>query len=185
MTLPARIEGYAIVSEDGMLANSEGIMPGSLKFEADQRYFTAGLDRVDAVVHGRHSQEPQANAPRRRRITLTRSVPAIAPDSGNAKGILWNPAGATFEQAWDALGLANGSLGVVGGTSVFGIFLDRYDAFHLTRAPGVRLPGGRPVFPDVPRLTPEQVMAQHGLVAGTRETLDAASGLTVTVWRRG
>jgi hypothetical protein len=64
------------------------------------------------------------------------------------------------------------------------MFLDRYDAFHLSRAPGVRLPGGRPVFPDVPKLTPEEVMTQHGLRAGTREILDAAKGLTVTVWRR-
>ena len=31
-----RIEGYAIVSEDGMLANASGIMPDQLKFEADQ-----------------------------------------------------------------------------------------------------------------------------------------------------
>jgi hypothetical protein len=34
-----RIEGYAIVSEDGMLANAAGIMPDSLKFEADQLFF--------------------------------------------------------------------------------------------------------------------------------------------------
>ena len=30
------IEGYAIVSEDGMLADAAGIMPDSLKFDADQ-----------------------------------------------------------------------------------------------------------------------------------------------------
>jgi hypothetical protein len=33
-----RIEGYVIVSADGMLADANGVMPASLKFEADQRF---------------------------------------------------------------------------------------------------------------------------------------------------
>jgi hypothetical protein len=184
MTLPARIEGYAIVSEDGMLANADGVMPETLKFDADQRYFADGLDKVEAVIHGRHSHEQQPHSPLRHRITVTGGVEKITPDPKNAKGILWNPAINTFEEAWTALGLAHGSLGVVGGTSVFGMFLDRYDAFHLTRAPNLRLPGGRAVFPEVPKLTPEDVMTQHGLRAGAREVLDAANDLSVTVWRR-
>src|ERR1700681_4367213 len=59
MPVPRRIEGYAIVSEDGMLANAAGVMPDSLKFEADRRLFERGLDGVDVVVHGRHSHERQ------------------------------------------------------------------------------------------------------------------------------
>ena len=34
---PFRIEGHAIVSEDGMIADSTGLMPDSLKFESDQK----------------------------------------------------------------------------------------------------------------------------------------------------
>ena len=45
-----RVEGFAVVSEDGMLANAAGVMPDSLKFEADQRFFERGLDSVDVVV---------------------------------------------------------------------------------------------------------------------------------------
>ena len=56
---PHRIEGYAIVSEDGMLADATGIMPDSLKFGADQAFFESGLDGVDVVVHGRYSHEQQ------------------------------------------------------------------------------------------------------------------------------
>ena len=82
------------------------------------------------------------------------------------------------------LGTPDGSIGVIGGTEVFGIFLDRYDIFYLSRAPGVRLPGGRPVFPGVPARTPEQVLAGHGLVAGERQVLDAAKDLAVVSWRR-
>jgi hypothetical protein len=183
-SLPKRIEGFAIVSEDGMLADASGVMPDSLKFEADQVYFAEGLDRLDAVVHGRHSHEMQPHSALRYRLTITGAVPALARDPADPKGWLWNPAGASFEEAWAALNLPNGTLGVVGGTTVFGMFLSRYDLFHLTRAPGLRLPSGRPVFPGVPEKTPEQILTAAGLVPSERRVLDAAHDLTVTVWRR-
>ncbi|HEX4199661.1 MAG TPA: hypothetical protein VHZ26_19650 [Caulobacteraceae bacterium] len=184
MAPPRRIEGYAIVSEDGMLANSVGVMPQALKFEADKRFFERGLDGVDVVVHGRHSHERQPHSPRRKRLVLTRTVPALAPDPTNPKALLWNPAGASFEQALAALELGDPVVGIVGGTEVFGMFLDLYDVFHLSRAPDVRLPGGRPVFPEVPVLTPEAVLAAHGLRAGERQVLDQAAGVTLVSWRR-
>jgi len=183
MSSPAAIIGFAIVSEDGMLADSNGVMPDALKLDADQKYFADGMDRVQVSIHGRHSHEQQPHSPLRHRITVSNRVMAIEPDPHNAKGILWNPAGAPFEKAWERLGVT-GKLGVVGATSVFGLFLERYDEFHLSRAAGVRLPGGRPVFPGVPRLTPEQILLRHGLAASTPQTLDAAKGLAVTVWRR-
>jgi hypothetical protein len=158
-------------------------MPESLKFKADQKYFIDGMNRVQVAIHGRHSHEQQPNSPLRHRITLTTDVRSIAPDPTNKKGILWNPAGAPFEEAWDKLGV-EGRMGVVGGTSVFGMFLSGYDEFHLSRAPGVRLPGGRPVFPGVPSQTPEEVLIEHGLAPDPPQTLDAKHGLTVTVWRR-
>jgi dihydrofolate reductase len=182
MPRPARIEGYAIVSQDGMLANAAGIMPTSLMFEADQRFFERGLDAVDVVVHGRHSKEQQARAPLRRRLILTRRIPAIAPDPANARARLWNPAGASLEQALEAVGAPDGSVGVIGGTDVFGLFLDRYDVFHLSRVPHVRLPGGRPVFPEVPSRTPEDVLASHGLRPAERQVFD--DGLAIVGWRR-
>jgi hypothetical protein len=39
MPSPHRIEGYAIVTEDGMLADAGRVMPDPLKFEADQNFF--------------------------------------------------------------------------------------------------------------------------------------------------
>jgi dihydrofolate reductase len=184
MPRPFRIEAYAIVSEDGMLANAAGIMPDSLKFEADRRFFERGLDGVDVVVHGRHSHERQPRSYLRRRLVLTRQVPAIAADPSNGNALFWNPAGASFEQALAVLGMHDGSVGIVGGTDVFGMFLDHYDVFHLSRAPDVRLPGGRPVFPDVPARTPEEVLASHGLDCGQRQVLDPEKGLAVVSWQR-
>jgi dihydrofolate reductase len=184
MPRPRRIEGYAIVSEDGMLANAAGIMPDELKFAADQAFFERGLDGVDVVVHGRHSHEHQPHSNLRHRLIMTRQVPAIAPDPSHEKALLWNPGGASFEQALAALGMPDASVGVIGGTQVFGFFLDRYDVFYLSRAPGVRLPGGRPVFSEVPARTPEDVLASHGLAPGERQLLDPAKGVAVVSWRR-
>ena len=181
---PRRIEGYAIVSSDGMIANAAGIMPDELKLEADQRFFALGLDGVEAVVHGAHSHEQQPHSHLRRRLILSRHVPALAPDPSNKMALFWNPEGASFAQAWAALKVPHGSLAVIGGTAVFGMFLPDYDVFYLTRAPGVRLPGGRPVFPQVPQRTPDEVLASHGLAPAPPQVLDAASGLSVVAWRR-
>ncbi len=179
-----RIEGYAIVSEDGMLANSAGVMPDSLKFKADQAFFERGLDGVDVVVHGRHSHEHQSHSDLRRRLILTHRIVAIAPDPSNKMAHFWNPSGASLEQAMAALGVPEGSIGVIGGTEVFGFFLDRYDVFYLSRAPAVRLPGGRPVFPEVPARTPEEVLARHGLESRQQQLLDVEKAVAVVEWHR-
>ena len=117
-----RIEGYAIVSEDGMLATAAGIMPDALKFDADARFFEAGLNGVDVVVHGRHSEERQPNSPQRRRLILTRQVASIDKHRSNVNALLWYPAGASFEQALAALGMPDADIGVIGGPDVFGSF---------------------------------------------------------------
>ena len=184
MASVGRIEGFAIVSEDGILADAAGVMPAALQLQADQRFFEAGLDRADVMVHGRHSQEHQRRSAERWRLVATHRVEALASDPQNPRARLWNPAGATLEAAVAALGLQDAAVAVIGAAQVFGLFLDRYDAFYLTRGPAVRLPGGRPVFPGVPAQTPEAVMAAHGMQCAERLTLDAAAGLAVAHGRR-
>ncbi len=63
-----RVEGYAIVSADGMIADAARHMPDSIKNEADQKFFQGSLDHAAAVVHGRHSHEGGPRADRRRRL---------------------------------------------------------------------------------------------------------------------
>ena len=183
MTTP-RIEGYVIVSADGMLANADHVMPGELKFEGDKQFFSAALDRADLIVHGRHSYEDQPNSPQRTRIIVTRTVGAVAPDPSNPRATLWNPAGATFESACDHAGVHSGTIAIIGGPDVFGMFMDRYDTFWLSLAPQVRLPGGEPCFPGVPRQSPREILAAHGMRAGEAQILDHANGVSVTPWRR-
>ncbi len=182
---PTLIEGYAIVSADSMIADASGAM-NALKFDADQHLFWASLDAAAAVAHGRHSAEGGPRAERRRRLILTRRIAALARDPQNAKALLWNPSGASFEDAWRALGTPDGALAVIGGTDVFGLFLEiGYDSFHLSRAKNLRLPGGRPLFPKLQReITPEEMLARHGLKPGTEQVLDAIAGVTLVTWAR-
>jgi dihydrofolate reductase len=179
-----RIEGYVIVSADGMLADAGRVMPDALKFPGDQHFFESALDRADLIVHGRHSFEDQPRSPQRRRIVLTRSVDAIAPDPTNPNATQWNPAGASFAQACESAGVRAGTVAIIGGPSVFAMFFDSYDTFWLSQAPHVRLPDGEPCFPGVPEQTPQQLLAAHGLHADDTKVLDATNDVSVTAWRR-
>jgi dihydrofolate reductase len=186
MSGPTRIEGFAIVSEDGMLADAARHIPPALVVEADQKFFHDSLEHAAVVVQGRHSHEGGPRADGRYRLVVTQTVPALAPHPTFPKALLWNPRGASLEEAWARLGAPDGMLAVIGGADVNQIFLERgYDAFHLSRVAGIRLPGGRPVFPDVrPSRTPEDLLAAHGLKPGPQQVLDRATGATLVTWRR-
>lgn len=177
-------EGYAIVSGDGMLADATGVMPDSLKFEADQRFFDGALDTVDLIVHGRNSFEDQPNSKNRKRVIATRSVERPVLDPGNPKAVLWNPAQAPIEDAAALLGIASGRVAIIGGTDIFDRFLDRYATFYLSQAPRLKLPGGVPVFLDVPARHPDEILALHGLVRTDKRVLDATSDVSVVRWVR-
>lgn len=179
-----RVIGYAIVSADGMLANARGVMPAELKIDADQRFFEDALDRVDLIVHGRNSHEDQAGSPKRRRVIATRAVASLGRDPRNPNAIQWNPAGARFEDALAFAGVRDGLVAIIGGTDIFSMFLPRYDAFWLSLAPRVRLPGGVPVFHGVPERSPQDILADHGLRPDAPLMLDAEAGVSVTAWRR-
>jgi len=184
MGLPRRIEGYAIVSREGMIANADGTFPAHLKFEADQRFYLGSLAHADAIANGRHSAEGDPRAAERPRLVLTRRVPALAPDPENPKAVLWNPAGASLADAFAALKV-EGTLAVIGGTEVFGLFRHiGYDAFFLSRGP-VSVPNGRPVFPGVPAKSPEVLLAESGLHLAGERPLDPQAGVTLEQWTRG
>src|SRR5207302_9359905 len=112
----------------------------------------------DLIVHGRNSYEDQPNSPRRRRIILTRKVDAIAPDPSNPKSTLWNPAGASFDAACHHAGVDAGTVAVIGGPGVFGMFMERYAAFWLSVAAGRCLPRRGTCFP---RRTPRPPRLTH------------------------
>ena len=180
-----RIEGYVIVSVDGMIADANGEMPDSIRNAADQRFFQAGLDEAAVIVHGRHSHEGGPRAARRKRLVVTRQAATTAPDPAHPHSLLWNPTGATLDEAIEQLGAGDGVIAIIGGTEVFSMFLPRYDSFHLSRAAHAKIPGGRPVFKEVgPNATPDDVLMRHGLKPGPRRDLDTAAGVSIVTWQR-
>jgi dihydrofolate reductase len=181
---PLRIEGYVIVSAEGHLADASGAMPDALRFDGDQEFFTAALDRAALIVHGRRSFEDQPNSPHRKRLWVTRQVESLAADPGNPNALMWNPSAASFDRACARAGVDSGTVAVIGGPEVFAMFFDRFDTFFLSQAPHVSLPGGEPCFPGVPAQSPQRILESHGLAAAETLLLDAASDVTVTAWRR-
>lgn len=184
MTAALRIEGYVILSADGMLADASRVMPPALKFGADQAFFESALDAADLIVHGKHSFEDQPRSALRTRIVLTRSVAALAPDPSNPKATLWNPAGASFEDACGHAGVTSGVAAIIGGPEVFGMFMDRYDTFWLSQAHRLTIPGGTGGFPGIPPKSPQEILTAHGLKAAQTRLLDAAHAVDVTAWQR-
>jgi dihydrofolate reductase len=178
-----RIEGYAIVSREGMIANSDGSFPESLKIPADQQFYQESLERASAVANGRHSAEGGPKEKARKRILLTRRVQRIIVDPDNPNVVQWNPGTASFEEAWHRLNIEDGTLAVVGGTDVFALFLSiGYDAFFLTRALA-SVPRGRPVFPGVGHgVAAEEPLKQRGLVLCDTRMLDPPSETVVQEW---
>jgi dihydrofolate reductase len=143
------------------------------------------MDRAAAIVHGRRSHEGGPRAAKRKRVVVTRQVPAIAADPSQPNALLWNPAGASLEQAVDALGVGTGSIAVIGGTDVFSLFLPLYDVFHLSRATRAKIPGGQPLFSAMsPTATVEDVLMRDGLLPSLPSDIDAAAGITLTNFQR-
>src|ERR1700735_3335819 len=100
---PHPIEGYAIVSADGMIADGNGAMPDCIRNDADQHFLQAAMDRAAAIVHGRRSHEGGTRAAKRKPLGAAAQVRAIAADPSQPNAFSWNPAGASLEQAIDAL----------------------------------------------------------------------------------
>lgn len=139
------IEGHAIVSSDGMIADAAGAMPPALRSEADWRLFQQALDRAAIVVLGRIGHQRHPN-PGRRRLVLTHSVPDLAPDAGDPLATLWNPAGISIEAVLEQLDITSGTVAVTGGTGTFDLFVPLYDRFILSEVRGLTLEGGVPCF---------------------------------------
>ena len=136
------------------------------------------------IVHGRNSHEKQRNSPNRKRIIATRKIASVTPDPSSPNAVLWNPAGASLEDAAAHLGVRSGLVAVIGGTEIFDLFLDRYDVFWLTLAARVKLPGGVPVFSGVPQTSVDEILRRHGLAPVETRMLDADKDVVLVQWVR-
>jgi hypothetical protein len=177
------VHGYAIVSEDDRIADAAGLTPASLRNEADWSYFQAELDRAQLTVLGRLGHELNPNTRQRARMVLSASADGL---ERRWDGWWWNPAIVDWPEAVRRVLPDGGTVAVPGGRMVFDLFLGiGYDAFHLSRAEGVTVPGGVPLFTECgPGRSAEAILAEHGLRESERRLIDPLAPVTLAVWRR-
>jgi hypothetical protein len=174
------IEGYAIVSRNGMLAGDDGLMPNSLKFDEDQKFLDEEMDKAALLIHGRKSHEAQDNSHKRKRLLLTRSGGPFSTNPAEPNTWLWTPEATPFAEVCKALGITSGVVAVLGGTAAYDLFLPAYTRFHLALASRVDLPEGVPVFGAVREgHPPATVLQAAGLKLADQAVLNAEDDL----WR--
>ncbi len=171
------IEGHAIVSADGMIADAAGDYPAALRNDADWRLYQAALDRAAVVVVGRRGHERFPN-PGRRRLVMTRRVQRLADDPKDQRATLWNPAGLPLREALGVIGVAEGIVAITG---VFDQFAGDYDRFALSENHRLLIPGGTPCFSAG---HPRVVLAGAGLWPKTVDLIDPDAMVTATMWVR-
>jgi hypothetical protein len=177
------IRGYAIVSDDDRIADSSGKTPASLRNGADWAYFQRELDRADLIALGRLGHEANPNVTGRRRLVLSSAARGLEQRND---AWWWNPAQISWREAVKILLPNGGRVAVPGGQAVFDLFLGiGYEAFHLSRAGGVLLPGGRYLFAAGARgLSAETVLREAGLRGSGAKTIDEDANVALEVWRK-
>jgi hypothetical protein len=177
------ITGYAIVSDDDKIAGADGMTPASLRNEKDWELYQRAQIEANLVVFARRSHELEPNIHGSLRLVVSRESPGLErrPD-----GWWWDPRRTTWEEAAARVLPTGGRVAIGGGQVVFDLFLMiGFDGFHLSRAHGVLLPGGRSVFSACDAGgSAGTVLEQHGLKLSERIPLDPAHGVEMTVWRR-
>ncbi len=181
--MPVDVRGYAIVSDDDRIAGADGLTPVSLRNEIDWDYYQRALDRADLIVIGRRSHEAEPNVRGHRRVVVSRAAAGLEQRSD---AWWWDPARVAWRDVAARLLPSGGLVAAPGGQVVFDLFLKiGFDEFHMSRARGVKLPGGRGVFSACEAgVAAETLLAEGGLSLSERIALDPAHGVEMNIWRR-
>jgi hypothetical protein len=177
------IHGYAIVSDDNNIADAKGEIPLSLRNDKDWEQYQAALANSDLVVFARVSHENEPNTRGDPRVVVSRDAQRL---ERREDAWWWNPAEVAWPEVVARILPEGGEVAAPGGQGVFNLFLGiGYDVFHLARARGVKLPGGRPVFSECgPDVSAEDVLTKYGLRHAERIELDPAQAVEMNIWRR-
>jgi hypothetical protein len=120
------------------------LIPASLRNEKDWDCFQRALAGSDLVVLGHRSHDLAPNVRGDQRLVISRGAAGLEQRSNVW---WWNPARMSWVEVARELLPRGGNVAVPGGQVVFDVFLKiGFDAFHLSRARGVRLPGGERFF---------------------------------------
>ena len=158
-------------------------MPLSLRNERDWDYYQSALANSDLIVFGHRSHQLEPNDRGDQRLVIS-SAPTGLLQRDDAWW--WNPSVMSWTDVAKKLLPLGGRVAAPGGQGVFDLFLKiGYDAFHLSRAHGVKLPGGRAIFSACDTgLSAEAVLARAGLRLSEKIPLDPEHGVDMTIWRR-
>ena len=178
------ITGYAIVSDDDKIAGPGGMTPASLRNEKDWELYQRAQDEASLVVFARRSHELEPNLRGLPRLVVSRE--AAEGLEKRPDGWWWDPLRLSWEDVAARLLPTGGRVAVGGGQVVFDLFLMiGFDGFHLSRAHGVKLPGGRSVFSACDAgVSAAAVLERNGLSLTKTIPLDPAHHVEMTVWRR-
>ncbi len=180
-----RLIGYAIVSADGLIADAQGAMPATLRFDADWLYFQDALRVADLVLLGRRTHEAAPNPRRLRRLVVSRQVTGLTQQDEVTH--VWNPAQRQLADVLAELLGQDGTVAVAGGTAVYDLARagPGYHAFHLSIAHQVVIGAGRPLFSDLADLEAIHLdLVRRGLSRVQRSWLDRAAALELVVYER-
>ncbi len=179
---PIEIHGYAIVSDDDMIAAADGLVPAIMRNATDWELYQRSQANSALVVFARHSHELEPNTRGDLRLIVSRSGSGL---ERREDGWWWDPNRISWARVVETILPQGGEIAAGGGQGVFDLFLEiGYTAFHLTRAHGVKLPGGRPIFTACtagPHA--EQVLEEAGLEFAEFLPLDPAQGVDMQIWR--
>src|SRR5579871_5926945 len=173
--MPGRLDitGYAIVSDDDKIAGADGLTPDLLRNKEDWELYQRAQELANLVVFARRSHELEPNVHRTMRLVVSREAAGLEqrPD-----GWWWDPRRTTWEEVAARVLPEGGRVAVGGGQVVFDLFLMiGFDGFHLSRAHGVTLPGGRSVFSACDSgMTAAAVLEREGLSLAKTIPLDPA-----------
>jgi hypothetical protein len=177
------ITGYAIVSDDDKIAGADGLTPTSLRNEKDWELYQRAQEVANLVVFARRSHELEPNVHRNVRLVVSREAGGLEqrPD-----GWWWDPRQNTWEEVAAKILPKGGVVAVGGGQVVFDLFLMiGFNGFNLSRAHGIKLPGGRSVFSACDAgVSAAKVLEQHSLGLSKTIPLDPAHNVEMTIWRR-
>ena len=182
MSQPVEITGYAIVSDDDMIADASGEVPPQLRNETDWRLYQEAQADSDLVVFASVSHNNEPNTRGDLRLVISRTAKRL---ERRGTDWWWNPAETSWRDVVSAVLPNSGKIAVGGGKAAFDLFLGiGYSEFHLVRARGVSLPGGHCIFSECEEgASAEAVLQKHKLRLAEQIELDKAKRVAMQIFK--
>ena len=179
---PIEIHGYAIVSDDDMIAAADGLTPVSLRNEKDWEYYQRAQARSALIVFGRHSHEFEPNVRGDRRLVISQRAAGL---EKRADAWWWNPAqtAGTSSRRCSRPAAKSRCAAARARSTCFWISATTRFTCRARTASCSRADGRYSPLASVAS-SAEAVLARAGLSVSETIPLDPDHGVEMKVWRR-